>query len=654
MVTYDPNQAIFTRTTPRDILQVHVQYFGISAVRGWVSTLQIQPLTNASEKRLPTTATFGKKMRAEFDVALQEVMEALTMSHKERKLKFIFSFNPPAPSTAQSPKDSRTIGNVSTKRSCKEEGDVEVVVKQEAVEDAVQTEPLEGGGGRGDVGGEGVGELQRQRLGKRRRGRRRGESHSDQEGKSSDSSLPAVVQNLRSSSRRKGGRDANDLVVSLNISGLDTPSGSLPDLLVGQPPVAMDSFAVSVDTSLNLSSLNIAQTLNGAVAPSRGRPRRTLKPNSRHVPILGKNKLESGRVKTEQLAGPAKRLALDPGSESGSEASGMNIASAILTPPSSGTEGAMEEDGGGSEGGSSRATTERRGSEVSDEKLTGKLKQTAPRKRPKPAEGPSFRDGECAICDTSDTNLLTCQGHCFQTFHVDCLGLIQPPSFQFVCDDCQTVSKQCFTCSKSDGALERCSKPKCSKFYHRACIQTNHLFVFDGFKSKFTCPLHSCAKCVCSDLDTTIAPKGSTLVQCVKCPLALHKPHCLIAGCNLLSNTQMICYLHIRIETEVNLYKHLNMDTCLECGNSGSLYCCDFCSSAYHKECMEEHQKPVEAEGEGEVKEEEEEAKGKGKGTGKGGRGGVGLGEKWICPACMDHDLATYESVVLCKFGVWR
>ena len=81
----------------------------------------------------------------------------------------------------------------------------------------------------------------------------------------------------------------------------------------------------------------------------------------------------------------------------------------------------------------------------------------------------------------------------------------------------------------------------------------------------------------------------------------------------------------------------MNMDTCLECGTSGSLYCCDFCSSAYHKECMEEHQKPVEVKGEPD---------------GKGGKAGVG--EKWICPACRDHDLPTYHSIVLCKFGMWR
>lgn len=613
MVTYDPNQAIFTRTTARGVPQVHVQYFGISAFRGWVSHLQIETLVDISSRKLPS-AQLGKKMMCEFDVALKEATEALSMTHKERKLKFIFNFDPPPPSPSPKPR-GRKMSN-------------EVTVKQETAKTVTQPETV--------VGDEA--EARYHRLGKRKRGRRRRRSSSNsfstQRGK--DDVSPSVAGNT--SSGRKRRRTANDLVVSLNINRLDKSTDSLPNLLVGESPVKMDSFAVTVDAALNIAALN--GPINGVVPPNQGRPKRSRKPNFHHASILGKKRPESRKMKLEQLAGPAKRPALDPGSESGSEASGMTIASAILTPPSSGTEGMIEEE--------ELVTPDNGvGSEVDGDKLSGgplrveRSQQSAVRRKPKILEGSTFRDGECAICDARDSSLLACQGHCFQTFHVDCLGLIRPPKFQFVCDECQTVPKQCYVCSVSDSVLERCAKPKCSKFYHRLCIQDNSLFVFDSAKAKFTCPLHSCAKCVCNDLDTTVAPKGSTLVQCIKCPLALHNPHCLIGGCNLLSNTEMICYLHIRIETETNLYKHLNMDTCLECGNSGSLYCCDFCSSAYHEECMEEHHKPVKADDERER-------------LGSGGRAVMGVGEKWICPACRDHDLPTYESVVLCKFGVWR
>ena len=602
MVTYEPNQAILMRTTTRGIPQVHVQYFGISAVRGWVSHLQFEPLVDATCRKLPV-ANLGRRMKSEFAVAVQEATEALEMSHKERKLKFIFKFDPPlspAPETIEDGGGEMAGGKQTPKRGG-------VVQKMEA-----EPRPTGEDGSVPQVGKPG-----------RRRGRKR----------SSTSCTPPRETRL----------SGENMVVSVNTSGLTTParSGSMPSPLVGQSPVTMDSFAVSVDTILNTAGESLHHTtLNGAVDSHRHPKRVAAKQkNFRHAPTLGKKPPSD-----ESRPPPVKRLALDPGSESGSETSGVSIASAILTPPpSSGTEAAVDEDQAGSTSGEGSITTtdpcemeekpfRRRG--------RGRPKKNAVQQK-STSEGPVFQDSECAICDASDTNLLACQGHCFQAFHVDCLGLVQPPNFQFVCDECQAVPKLCYVCSESTGTLERCAKPKCSKFYHRACIQDNPLFVFDGLKTKFTCPLHSCAKCVCSDLDTTVAPRGSTLVQCVKCPLALHKPTCLIAGCNLLSTSQMVCYRHIHIESELNLYRHLNMDNCCECGESGSLYCCDFCSSAFHKECLEDDQKPVEVGGEGEGE----------RGRGEGVKDST---EKWICPACRDHDLPTYDSVVLCKFGVWR
>ena len=644
MVTYEPNQAILTRTNARGIPQVHVQYFGISAVRGWVSHLQYEPLVDIDSRRISVTK-LGKKMKSEYDIAIQEATEALQLSHKERKLKYIFSFDAPSSPTQRSPRVKKD-----SKKSKREE---RVLVKKE-MDDTKLNE-----------------DAQCCELGKRRRGRRNSTNppRPAKREKHDNTPPPSCVPSRQHEhrNRRRERRAEKDLVVSLNLSGLDTSSHAPPTLLVGQSPTTMDSFAVSVDTALNIAVLNDAeQPLNGMVVPlaSQGRPkRRSSKPSIQRTLTRDKRKPGSKRVDPVRSTclPSAKRLALDPGSESGSEASGVSITSAILTPPSSGTEAVTEEErAGGSTTGEDSVTTEKGevGSEESEierkkasrrTKGGGKVKHNVSQR--KPSQIAEFRDGDCAICDASDSNLLACQGHCFQTFHIDCLGLIQPPSFQFVCDECQTVSKHCFVCSQSEGPLEMCAKPKCGKFYHRSCIQNNELFVFDNVKNTFTCPLHSCAKCACNNLDTTAAPKGSVLVQCVKCPLALHKPHCLIAGCNMVTSTQMICYLHIRIESTLNLYKHLNMDTCLECGHSGSLYCCDFCSSAYHKGCMEEHQLPVEIEEHGEAERQGKEEK---KGRGQGGREVAVSGEKWICPACRDHDLPTYESVVLCKFGVWR
>ena len=666
MVTYEPNQAVISRTTPRGVPQVHVQYFGISAVRGWVSQTQHEPLVDVASKRAPT-ANLGKKMKSEFDVAIQEAAEALRMTHKERKLKFIFNFDPPPPPPQESPSSGIKM----------EDSKIVVVT---AAESAGTREVLEGVGSDAKPHRKQRGELKRLTRGRSRRisstdypplqKRTRNKTLSPGVPSQTRLRLHSGSEKRHCRRRKEGGGSEEDLVVSVRVNGLGSPPGTRPNLLVGQSPVKMDSFAVSVHTVLNLarSECTSARPPNGLAVPppgkrGRGRPRKVSSSSSGknfcRAPILRTREKRVGRVRatdepcegrarSEPLVGgapPVKRLAMmDPDSESGSEASGVSIASAILmTPPSSGTEAAVEDERRG--GGRGRAVEDSTNTHVVEEEeeievpkgKRRKLKHNAKvQARTKPSAGDlNFRDGECAICDARDANLLVCQGHCLQAFHVDCLGLMRAPKFQFVCDECQMVPRGCFVCSGSHGPLERCAKPKCSKFYHRSCITDDRLFVFDSVKAKFTCPLHSCAKCVCSELEPVpVAPRGSTLVQCIKCPLALHKPHCLIAGCTLLSSTQMVCYLHIRIETETNLYKHLNMDTCLECGTSGSLYCCDFCSSAYHEDCMEEHHKPA-------VVEE--------------GGGAVDQGrEKWICPACRDHDLPTYESVVLCKFGKWR
>ena len=640
MVTYDPHLAILARTTSRGIPQVHVQYFGISAVRGWVSQLQHEPLVDAASRKLPA-ANIGKKMRSEFEVAVREATEALRMTHKERKLKFIFNFDPPP-----APLPEVGVHRVKAEQTVVMGDDMRVLPFKRDLnkeEDSSRRVP--------DVCGGGAGSVERKRSGKRRVNSANCPPSPTPRTRNEDLSLEASSRRHIQSCGSSGGgdhTDARDFVVSVAMNGLGVPSGPVPSLLVGESPTTMDSFAVSVNTVLNLASGNSdrcpEKPPNGMVAPlvarRRGRPRKnSTKQNFRHAPPLGEKEAGPPRkgVESEVFPGPppVKRLALDPGSESGSEASGVSMPSAILTPPSSGTEAAVEDEGGGgrAEADSDEKQPGRRGAR-------GRTKQGSAQEKTRTdcVVGSSFRDGDCAICDASDSGLLACQGHCLQAFHVDCLGLVHPPSFQFVCDECQAMSRQCFVCTGSSGRLECCSKPRCGKFYHRSCIHDDRLLVWDDLKSKFTCPLHWCAKCVCGDLGTGYAPRGSSLIQCAKCPLALHKPHCLVAGCLVLSASQMVCYLHLHIESELNLYKHLNMDTCLECGESGSLYCCDFCSSAYHHECMERHHLPVE----------------EGEGRWGGGEAVGSSAQKWICPACRDHDLPTYESVVLCKFGVWR
>lgn len=689
MVTYDPHQAILNRTTIRGVQQVHVQFFGISAVRGWVSHLQYEPLVDTSSRKLPPV-NLGKKLQSEYDVALHEAAEALRMNHKDRKLKFIFNFEPPtttpisglrpkqgkkeeATSAADDKKDLKT-DDFSTKEKIQL---TESLTESNLPRQVEKSEPRRRGRGQG----------RRRRINSSNNAAPLTENRhqrNDLATSSSFSSYPTRrrVQSLSGSKPLVSTPTDKDLVVSLSVTALGTPTGSTPNLQVRESPTAMDSYVTSMDKVSNLKScsdsdkplngITTGAAPNGVTARSpvkkrgRGRPRKnSTLPNFRLVPRIEEKMPPGGGVEGDGFLGPPplKRLALEPGSETGSESSGVSIASAILTPPSSGNEAIMEEDpGAGSEietiekeleerregegGGRGRGRGRGRGKGRRRTKLDRVQVKTEENQN---ADGPSFRDGHCAICDARDSNLLACTGQCFQVFHVDCLGLVQPPRFQFVCDECQVDTKRCFLCKGlSLGPLESCSKPQCGKFYHPSCIGDDRLFTYDDRRVKFTCPLHVCAKCICNDYGAGYAPRGSSLVQCVKCPLALHAPHCLIAGCNMLSDSEMICYLHVKIEPELNLYKHVNMDTCLDCGESGSLYCCDFCSSAYHRKCMEEHHMPVE-EGERRWR------------IGEGGGGGGGevvaessSTEKWICPECRDHDLPIYESIVLCKFGVWR
>ena len=238
-------------------------------------------------------------------------------------------------------------------------------------------------------------------------------------------------------------------------------------------------------------------------------------------------------------------------------------------------------------------------------------------------EESSFKSGVCSICDQEDTDLLVCGGHCFGMFHLDCLGLMQSPAFKFICDECLMSSSKCFACGKSNGEVVKCSKPRCTKLYHLSCIKGNRLFSFDQRKSSsFTCPLHVCARC--ESIGGTTHVGHSNLLQCTMCPLALHKPDCLVAGCEIVNQTHMVCYQHIKISKNAHLYSHLNLNTCLDCGSTGSLFCCDVCSAAYHMECLDEDDRPAND------------------------------SESWRCPNCAVHDLPVYGSLVLCKFGVWR
>ncbi len=609
MITYDPKLGIYFRNHGGRVNQYHVQYFGIAAVRGWVYVQATQELRDTQDNPLPCKGV-SKKVRDEFNVALQEVSEALSLTYQQRKLKFIFSFGPIKTKVSAMPRSSVSMEQERNHSSCQ------------------HTSPVVAGG----------------KTTIRKKRNKSISNHST----TSTSNPPNHFPKPMSTSVQF------DNSPSLLSSKLSIPEGSSDT-----PPTCSQQQA--------LVSLPIAGYVDSEVGSSvASSTRRVPMPGTKRRTSLDGGDLSHQQADTGAIPPPAKKPALDIAlplpqplvsnvSDNGSEASAPSIASAILTPPSSCT---------GDPPVINFEFEKGRPSEEAKVEPTTSTKSSCghpPVRKLKPVLG----EGTCCICDEEDSNLLVCRGNCFRMFHLDCIGLMVIPEFDFICDECLISPSECFSCKKSGGELQKCSKPKCRKLYHLSCIEGNKLFTFEQSKGtySFTCALHVCARC------TTI---GSTQVnhyntiQCIKCPLALHRPDCLIAGCEILDHTHMICYQHLKIERNVSLYGHVNLNTCLECGNHGSVICCDVCSAAYHLLCLDDDARPngmvdkADGKQEGEKTNDlevaevvggaEAPAASRGKQKGRDGR----EGDTWKCPNCAVHDLPTYGSMVMSKFARWR
>lgn len=89
MVSYDPNAAIYFKTTNDEVSSYHLQYFGIVARRAWVRSKLLLPMKSLEER---STKPPAGKSRKDYEVAMTEANEAFKLELKQRKLKFIFNF----------------------------------------------------------------------------------------------------------------------------------------------------------------------------------------------------------------------------------------------------------------------------------------------------------------------------------------------------------------------------------------------------------------------------------------------------------------------------------------------------------------------------------------------------------------------------------
>lgn len=165
-----------------------------------------------------------------------------------------------------------------------------------------------------------------------------------------------------------------------------------------------------------------------------------------------------------------------------------------------------------------------------------------------------------------------------------CVSTLIPPCF--VCNS--VVSK------KGNVMRQRCSLQKCGRYYHLECLndwhQTQWSFILhdkrktEAFDS-FVCPRHSCHICASenSGFSTGRCPNDK-LVKCLRCPATYHNSyHCIPAGTDILSYTQIVCPRHVEGNKACNT---LNTIWCFVCSEGGNLICCETCPTSVHAECL--------------------------------------------------------------------
>ncbi|KAF5894831.1 histone-lysine N-methyltransferase NSD2 isoform X1, partial [Clarias magur] len=205
-----------------------------------------------------------------------------------------------------------------------------------------------------------------------------------------------------------------------------------------------------------------------------------------------------------------------------------------------------------------------------------------PRKKAKLGDGAKWRK-TLKICEKTSEDLVTCEGQCFGSYHLQCIGLDQP-SEKVLCTACRTGVHACFTCKKSEGEVKRCSVLHCGRFYHEACLRLSALTVFDN--RGFRCPLHVCLSCHCSGRGTAKATKGK-MIRCLRCPVAYHTGDlCIAAGSEMLNPTTMLCTNHFNPKKGYRHHTHVNVSWCFICSNGGRLLCCESCPAAFHPDCL--------------------------------------------------------------------
>ncbi|KAI4880897.1 hypothetical protein NFI96_029779, partial [Prochilodus magdalenae] len=189
----------------------------------------------------------------------------------------------------------------------------------------------------------------------------------------------------------------------------------------------------------------------------------------------------------------------------------------------------------------------------------------------------------CQVCEKQG-ELLLCEGHCCGAFHLQCVGLAEPPAGKFLCQQCTSGVHECFACKKLGDDVRRCIIPLCGKFYHGECIASHAPTV--PLNRGFRCSLHACLACFITNPSNPSVSKGR-LTRCVRCPIAYHATdYCIPAGSVILANNSILCPNHFVPRKGCRNHEHVNVSWCFVCSEGGSLLCCESCPAAFHRECL--------------------------------------------------------------------
>ncbi|XP_078717447.1 histone-lysine N-methyltransferase NSD2-like isoform X8 [Lampetra fluviatilis] len=550
MVSCDPKLGIHMRVKVGQVKsftrQYHVQFFGEAAERAWVcyrslvmfsSREQYELLVSELAKRTPSASERTKilkpmasRVRSQWFVGIAEAEEAAALCHKERNEKFTFIYfdvkpKDKGPNKGQTPSSTR-------KRKSKDSVDFEVdAVDMHDMRNELDRK-LDGGSSptaasvsgqeRDDVGNDEVRRAREHTNGvgggggltpKKKRGIRKSDAsaarfivfcqkHREQLVQEQPELSPVEVEEAlmtqwetltekqRARYKSKFASTAGSMVPGsyhAATSGMNSP-----------PKKRESALVKAVGAESQASLLRRPQTEESGVEDSVPRKRVRKEPKTGVLPTLAeKGKSLSSFVPVGSLQPVVAKLsdACKP-LKKRSRASTTDSTS----PSECDEEGALPPDAEASPAGQGEAVYQE-GSE--DSQSEGK-------------RGSSKRDALCLACEKTGGSLVSCEGQCCGTFHVDCLGVQTAPGDKVMCNECSTGRMQrCVRCPVAYHTSDSCLAAGSKVLSPYSIVCSGH-FAPNKRDNTWHVNVNWCFLC----------SRGGCLLCCESCPAAFH-PECL-------------------------------------------------------------------------------------------------------------------------------